>query len=232
VKNTFASRVFSTPVAPVVVVAPAGDGRMEDESSIDDDPFDQFFTYGAIDVSSGLQATRDSSAVDDESVSGENAVKGGVARVDVRIRGEFLRYKDNVEASQPTHRRSLGAAFDNVSVKSRWAQMTAELTQLALDPEFTFEPDEAAHITDTLEKLYRYMHNLKTYGEASPSMSENSKTDGDGVIGASNLVAIPTTGAARDTASSRKRGCHEKMVDEHKRKASKGEQISTRNYLS
>jgi hypothetical protein len=95
VKNTFASRVFSTPVAPVVVVARAGDGRMEDESSIDDDPFDdQFFTYGAIDVSSGLRATRDSSAVDDESVSGENAVKGGVARVDVRIRGEFLRYND------------------------------------------------------------------------------------------------------------------------------------------
>ncbi len=95
-QNTFAfsTCVFSTPVAPVVVVAPAGDGRMEDESSIDDDPFDQFFTYGAIDVSSGLQATRDSSAVDDESVSGENAVKGGVARVDVRIRGEFLRYKD------------------------------------------------------------------------------------------------------------------------------------------
>ena len=106
------------------------------------------------------------------------------------------------------------------------------MMQHALDPEFTFEFEEGAHITNTLEKLYFYMHNLKTYGEASPSMSKNSKTDGDGVSGASNLVAIPTTGAARDTALSRKRGCHEKMVDEHKRKASKGEQISIRNYLS
>ena len=56
--------------------------------------------------------------------------------------------------------------------------------------------------------------------------------DGDGVIGMSNLVAIPMRGAARDTALTRKRGWHEKMVDEHKRKASKGEQISIRNYLS
>lgn len=47
-----------------------------------------------------------------------------------------------------------------------------------------------------------------------------------------NLVAIPMRGAAGDTALSRKRGWHEKMVDEHKRKASKGEQISIRNYLS
>ena len=138
---------------------------------------------------------------------------------------------DNVEASQPTHRRSLGAAFDNVSVKSRWAQMTAELTQLALDPEFTFEPDEAAHITDTLNKLQRFMHNL-THREMSQNMSKNSKMDGDGVLGMSNLVAIPMRGAAGDTALSRKRGWHEKMVDEHKRKASKGEQISIRNYLS
>ncbi|XP_022840320.1 unnamed product, partial [Ostreococcus tauri] len=38
-------------------------------------------------------------------------------------------------------------------------------------------------------------------------------------------------GAAGDTALSRKRGWHEKMIDEHKRKASKGEQISIRNYL-
>ena len=120
----------------------------------------------------------------------------------------------------------------NADLKSLWVQAHAEMMQLALDPEFTFEYEEGKHITNTLEKLYFYMHNLKTYGEASPSMSETSKTDGDGVIGASNLVAIPTTGAARDTASSRKRGCNEKMVDEHKRKASKGEQISTRNYLS
>ena len=56
--------------------------------------------------------------------------------------------------------------------------------------------------------------------------------DGDGVLGMSNLVAIPMRGAAGDTALSRKRGWHEKMVDEHKRKASKGEQISMRNYLS
>ena len=188
VQNTFASRVFSTPVAPVVVVAPAGDGRMEYESSIDDDPFDQFFTYGAIDVSSGLQ-------------------------------DEFkMSLKDDVEF--------------NADLKSLWVQALAEMMQHALDPEFTFGFEEGKHITNTLEKLYFYMHNLKTYGEASPSMSQNSKTDGDGVSGASNLVAIPTTGAARDTASSRKRGCHEKMVDEHKRKASKGEQISTRNYLS
>ena len=64
---------------------------MEDER--DDDPFDDPFG-DALYVSSGLQETRDSSAVDDESVGGENAVKGGVARVDVRIRGEFLRCKD------------------------------------------------------------------------------------------------------------------------------------------
>jgi len=56
--------------------------------------------------------------------------------------------------------------------------------------------------------------------------------DGDGVIGMSNLVAIPMRGAAGDTALSRKRGWHEKMVDEHKRKARKSEQISSRNYLS
>ena len=144
--------------------------------------------------------------------------------------------QDDVEASQPTHRRSLGPAFDNASVKGRCAQMsaqmTAEFTQIALDPEFTFEPDEAAHIIDTLNKLERYMHNLKTHREMSQSMSKNSKMDGDGVIGMSNLVAIPMRGAARDTALTRKRDWHEKMVDEHKRKASKGEQISIRNYLS
>ena len=140
--------------------------------------------------------------------------------------------QDDVEASQPTHRRSLGAAFDNASVKSRWAQMTTELTQVALDPEFTFEPDEAAHITDTLTKLQRYMTNLKTHREMSRSMSKNSKMDGDGVIGMSNLVAIPMRGAAGDTALSRKRGWHEKMVDEHTRKASKGEQTSIRKYFS
>ena len=144
--------------------------------------------------------------------------------------------QDDVEASQPTHRRSLGAAFDNASVKGRCAQMsaqmTAELTQLALDPEFTFEPDEAAHITDTLTKLQRFMTNLKTHREMSQSMSKNSKMDGDGVIGMSNLVAVPMRGAARDTALTRKRGWHEKMVDERKRKASKGEQISIKKYLS
>ena len=211
---------------------------MEDEC--DDDPFDDPFG-DALHVSSGLQETCDSSAVDDESVGGENAVKGGVAlniqckpddvhtaEIDVDVQT----IPDNVEASLPTHRRSLGAAFDNVSVKSRWAQMTAELTQLALDPEFTFEPDEAAHITDALDKLQRFMHNLKTHREMSQNMSKNSKMDGDGVLGMSNLVAIPMRGAAGDTALSRKRGWHEKMVDEHKRKASKGEQISIRNYLS
>jgi len=114
---------------------------MEDECN--DDPFDDPFG-DALHVSSGLQATRDSSAVDDE-------------------------------AFQPIHRRSLGVAFDNSSVKSRCAQMTAELTQVALDPELTFEPDEAAHIIDTLAKLQRYMHNLKTHREMSQSMSKNSK---------------------------------------------------------
>ena len=140
--------------------------------------------------------------------------------------------QDDVEAFQPTHRRSLGAAFDNVSVKARWVQSHTEMIQLALDPEFTFEPDEAAHITDTLTKLQRFMNNLKTHREMSQSMSKNSKMDGDGVISMSNLVAIPMRGAAGDTALSRKRGWHEKMVDEHKRKASKGAQISIRNYLS
>jgi len=140
--------------------------------------------------------------------------------------------QDDVEASQPTHRRSLGPAFDNASVKSHWAQMTTELTQIALDPEFTFEPGEAAHITDTLTKLQRFMTNLKTHREMSQSMSKNSKMDGDGVIGMSNLVAVPMRGAARDTALTRKRDWHEKMVDEHKRKASKGEQISIKKYLS
>ncbi|OUS41748.1 hypothetical protein BE221DRAFT_64854 [Ostreococcus tauri] len=183
---------------------------MEDER--DDDPFDDPFG-DALYVSSGLQETRDSSAVDDESV-------------DVPM------IQDDVEAFQPTHRRSLGAAFDNVSVKSRCAQITADLTQVALDPELTLEPDEAAHIIDTLAKLQRYMHNLKTHREMSQSMSKNSKMDGDGVIGMSNLVAIPMRGAAGDTALSRKRGWHEKMIDEHKRKASKGEQISIRKYLS
>ena len=95
-KNTFASRlVFSTAVAPVVI-ARVGDGRMEDEC--DDDPFDDPFG-DALHVSSGLQTTRDSSAIDEESVGGENAVKGVVERVDVRIRGEFLRYKDAREVA-------------------------------------------------------------------------------------------------------------------------------------
>ena len=96
--------------------------------------------------------------------------------------------QDDVQAFQPTHRRSLGVAFDNPSVKGRCAQMsaqmTAELTKLANNPEFTFEPEEAAHIT----KLEHYMHNLKTHREMSQSMSKNSKMDGDGVIGMSNLL--------------------------------------------
>ena len=69
---------------------------MEDEC--DDDPFDDPFG-DALHVSSGLQTTRDSSAGDDESVGGENAVKGVVERVDVRIRGEFLRFKDAREVA-------------------------------------------------------------------------------------------------------------------------------------
>ena len=73
---------------------------------------------------------------------------------------------------------------------------------------------------------WRYMHNLKTHREMSQSMSKNSKMDGDGVIGMSNLVAIPMRGAAGDSALSRKRGWHEKMVDEHKRKASKGSKLA------
>ena len=68
------------------------------EEECDDDPFDDPFG-DALHVSSGIQATRDSSAVDDESVGGENAVKGVVERVDVRIRGEFLRYKDAREVA-------------------------------------------------------------------------------------------------------------------------------------
>ena len=123
---------------------------------------------------------------------------------------------DDVDASRSTHRRSLGVAFDDSSVQSRWAQMTTALTR-------------AAHITDTLAKLQRYVHDLKTHREMSQSMSKNSKMDGDGVIGMSNLVAIPMRGAAGDSALSRKRGWREKMVDERKRKASKGEQISIRN---
>jgi hypothetical protein len=140
--------------------------------------------------------------------------------------------QDDVQASQPTHRRSLGAAFDQGSTKSHWIHLHTQMLQLENNPEFTFEPDEAAHITDTLTKLHRYMYNLKTHREMSQSMSKNSKMDGDGVIGMSNLVAIPTRGAARDTALTRKRGWDEKMFDERKRKASKGEQISIRNYLS
>ena len=149
---------------------------------------------------------------------------GDIERTEFDVDAPMI--QDDVEASQPTHRRSLGVAFDNSSVKSRWAQMTTELTQAALDPELTFEPDEAAHITDTLAKLQRYMHNLKTHREMSQSMSKNSKMDGDGVIGMSNLVAIPMRGAAGDSALSRKRGWHEKMVDEHKRKASKGSKLA------
>ena len=136
------------------------------------------------------------------------------------------------EASQPTHRRSLGAAFDQASTKSHWIHLHTEMLQLANNPEFTFEPDEAAHITDTLTKLQRFMNNLKTHRAMTQSMSKNSKIDGDGVISMSNLVAIPMRGAAGDTALTRKRGRHEKMVDEHKRKARKSEQISSRNYLS
>ena len=69
---------------------------MEDEC--DDDPFDDPFG-DALHVSSGLQTTPDSSVIDDESVGGENAVKGVVERVDVRIRGEFLRFKDAREVA-------------------------------------------------------------------------------------------------------------------------------------
>jgi len=63
-------------------------------------------------------------------------------------------------------------------------------------------------------------------------MSKNSKMDGDGVTGMSNLVAIPMRGAARDTSLSRKRGWYEKAVERHTRKASKGEQISSSKYFS
>ena len=68
------------------------------EDDCDDDPFDDPFG-DALYVSSGLQTTRDSSAVDGESVGGENAVNGVVERVDVRIRGEFLRFKDAREVA-------------------------------------------------------------------------------------------------------------------------------------
>ena len=58
----------------------------------------------------------------------------------------------------------------------------------------TTELTRAAHITDTLAKLQRYVHDLKTHREMSQSRSKNSKMDGDGVIGMSNLVAIPMRG--------------------------------------
>ena len=38
--------------------------------------------------------------------------------------------QDDVEASQPTHRRSLGAAFDQASTKSHWLHLHTEMLQL------------------------------------------------------------------------------------------------------
>lgn len=388
------------------------------KSASDDDPFDDPFG-DALHVSSGLQTTRDSSAVDDESVGGENAVKGGVARVDVRIRGEFLRYKDAREVavcitlskpppgpfdlsavtedtgwprskvarygwiernrvedllhglwdqdgrrfwrkriktnsgrlyavdsvyccecgpedrtltvSQVTAmnvtratKRAVGTSkkcgckkqyvlselnSDAIRIVSPQTVSVRDLVRVSWDPaeshaatcarsqsvamlrttrailqrmiaqhptytahkiqecwrehvkkyqmqlhgwkdeyqfhEYARAPDNANFLADidfnipvaTINNIrenirgtkWRYMHNLKTHREMSQSMSKNSKMDGDGVIGMSNLVAIPMRGAAGDSALSRKRGWHEKMVDEHKRKASKGEQISIRN---
>ncbi len=388
------------------------------EEECDDDPFDDPFG-DALHVSFGLQTTRDSSAVDDESVGGENAVKGGVARVDVRIRGEFLRYKDAREVavcitlskpppgpfdlsavtedtgwprskvarygwiernrvedllhglwdqdgrrfwrkriktnsgrlyavdsvyccecgpedctltvSQVTAmnvtratKRAVGTSkkcgckkqyvlselnSDAIRIVSPQTVSVRDLVRVSWDPaeshaaacarsqsvamlrttrailqrmiaqhptytahkiqecwrehvkkyqmqlhgwkdeyqfhEYARAPDNANFLADidfnipvaTINNIrenirgtkWRYMHNLKTHREMSQSMSKNSKMDGDGVIGMSNLVAIPMRGAAGDSALRRKRGWHEKMVDEHKRKARKGEQISIRN---
>jgi len=69
---------------------------MEDE--FDDDFFDDLLD-DTLQVSSWLQTMRDSDAVAGQSVGGESAVKEGVERVDVRIRGEFLRYKDAREVA-------------------------------------------------------------------------------------------------------------------------------------
>jgi hypothetical protein len=128
---------------------------------------------------------------------------------------------DDVGVSQPTHRRSLGAAFDLAGTKSRLGHEAIQMAGLITDPEFTCEPDEAAFISDSLAKLQSFINNVQTHREMSENMSRNSKME-NGAVGMANLQNLPVRGAKGDTTLRRKRGFHEKFLDERKRKESKG----------
>ena len=147
-------------------------------------------------------------------------------------RGDFDVDMPVMQEDQRVVRRSVEDAFDQANARSRSAQVAVELAQHLLDPEFACEPEEHAHIADTLAKLLRFISNLKTHREMSQSMSKNSKLDDEGVFGMTKFDAVPVRGAMADTALGRKRGWYEKMIHVHKQKARKGEQSSIREFLS
>ena len=73
----------------------ATDGRMEDDR--DDDPFDD--PVGETFHASSERWTSDCDAEEDDSRGREIDERGVVERVDVCIRGEFLRFQDGREVS-------------------------------------------------------------------------------------------------------------------------------------
>jgi len=138
---------------------------------------------------------------------------------------------DNVEVSQPAHRRSLGANCDMKGTMAKFAQGLHACMQFALDPQFTCEPAEGAHLLDSVSKLEHFLNNLRTHREMSLCISRNSKME-DGAVGMSYLQNLPVRGAKGDTTLRRKRDFVEKFVDERKRKESKGKQQSILGFLS
>ncbi len=128
---------------------------------------------------------------------------------------------DHVEVSQPAHRRSVGANYDMKGTKAKFTQGLNACMQFALDPQFTCEPAEGAHLLDSVSKLEHFLNNLQTHREMSPCISRNSEME-DGAVGMANLQNVSVRGAKGDTTSRRKRDFVEKFVDERKRKESKG----------
>ena len=138
---------------------------------------------------------------------------------------------DHVEVSQPAHRRSLGANYDMKGTMAKFAQGLNACMQFALDPQFTCEPAEGAHLLDSISKLEHFLNNLQTHREMSRCISRNSKTE-DGAVGMSSLQNLPVRGAKGDTKLRRKRDFVEKFVDERKGKERKGKQQSILGFLS
>ena len=101
---------------------------------------------------------------------------------------------------------------------AKFAQGLHACMQFALDPQFTREPAEGAHLLDSVSKLEHFLNNLQTHREMSLCISRNSKME-EGAVGMSNLQNLPVRGAKGDTTLRRKRDFVEKF-DERKRKES------------